>query len=287
MNSSVFQSLIRGASLLALAAGATQAQVFTYNNASDTLLTFRQSGTGSSANDLIVNLGSVAQFRTQSGTTFQVYNGAGLSSTFSGAAGLGNLQFSVLSAVRVSSTLGLPVQTLFLTRERSDLNTQSDPWTTRTSTSQGTTGAQISSIGSGAVSLGSGTPASVLANGVIQVADTQTFSPNGRVGAGNTGGGALGNLRSTFASTGVSGASVEATTPVGFTGLQTIRADFYELQPAATLNSGAAATYLGYFQLSGNGSVSFTAVPEPSEYAALGGAGLVAFALWRRSRAAR
>jgi hypothetical protein len=286
MNSSVFQSLIRGASLLALAAGATQAQVFTYSNTSDALLTFRQSGTGSSANDLVVNLGSVSQFRTFSGTTFEVFSGSGLATAFNGTAGFGNLQVSVVSAIR-SAALGLPAQTLFLTRERTALNTQTAPWTTRTSSSQGTIGGNIESIGNASVTLGSSTPSSVLANGVIEVPDSASGSPTGRIGSGNTGGGPLGNLRGTFASTGVSGASVEFTTPVGFTGVQTVRADFYELRPAASLNAGVPATYLGYFELSGNGSVSFTAVPEPSEYAALGGAGLVAFALWRRNRAAR
>jgi len=286
MNSSLFQSLIRGASLLALAAGATQAQVFTYNNGTDTLLTFRQSGSGSSANDLVVNLGSVSQFRTMTGTTFEVFSGSALATAFNGSAGFGNLQMSVVTGLS-STALGLPTSTLFLTRERTDANTQTEPWTTRSSGQQGLTRGQIGSLGLGLASLASGTPSSVLANGVIQVADTATYSPQLRVGSGSGGGGTLGNLRNTFSSTRVSGASVEATTPVGFTGLQTIRADFYELQPAANINSGAAATYLGYFQLSGNGSVSFTAVPEPSEYAALGGAGLVAFALWRRNRAAR
>jgi hypothetical protein len=40
-----------------------------------------------------------------------------------------------------------------------------------------------------------------------------------------------------------------------------VRSDLYELNPGT-----GPATFLGYFQLSGSGAMTFTAVPEPSVF---------------------
>jgi hypothetical protein len=283
MNSSILSSLLRGASIMALAASAAQAQVFSYDNTRDTLLAFRQSGAGASGNDLIVNLGSIAQFRTMSGGSFSVATGSLVSSVFNGTAGLGNLQWSVSSGIRASSELGLPVQTLFLTRPRTDINVQTDSWIPRSSGQQGLTAGNIASMGSGAVSFGTGLPSAIISNGYLSTPDFQSFSPQLRVGSGSNGGGTSGNFRNTFSSSGTSGANVELTTSSNFgVSSPVVRADFFELQPSAS-----TGTYLGYFEMSGNGNVSFTPVPEPSDYAALGAVGLAAFAVWRRKNASR
>jgi len=52
--------------------------------------------------------------------------------------------------------------------------------------------------------------------------------------------------------------SIEATAPSGFTDSgKVLRADFYEVRPSSA--SGDLSTYLGYFELSDTGSLSFVA----------------------------
>lgn len=85
---------------------------------------------------------------------------------------------------------------------------------------------------------------------------------------------------------------------VGATGLQT--GSWLGSSPAGTYSLGLGASFVGTFPSgSGGGSWSYpfpaggnpglevNAVPEPQEYAMLAGLGLVAFALWRRTMAAK
>ena len=72
--------------------------------------------------------------------------------------------------------------------------------------------------------------------------------------------------------------SVENTTPGGFAASGgVLRSDLYSLTPGT-----GAGTYLGFFELHGNGSMSFTAVPEPSTCTLLGFGLLVAVRRFRR-----
>jgi len=69
--------------------------------------------------------------------------------------------------------------------------------------------------------------------------------------------GPAGNFSGTFSG------NAENTTPSGFASLgQPIRSDLYELQPGS-----GQGNYLGYFQLNTDGSMFFSAVPEPSSTA--------------------
>jgi hypothetical protein len=73
--------------------------------------------------------------------------------------------------------------------------------------------------------------------------------------------------------------NIENTTPAGFlTNGAPVRSDFYQLKPGS-----GSGTYLGYFQLGNNGSMTFTTVPEPATWAMLA-CGAALFAAIRRIR---
>ncbi|NBR84084.1 MAG: hypothetical protein EB141_02005 [Verrucomicrobia bacterium] len=253
-----------GAMLMAQSAQATLA----YSNG-DMLLGFR-SASGSS--NLEVDLGSITQILNIAGTG-QILS---FSSKFTsaditagvGTAGSGTLNnaiWSVSAAVNLAGQVsGAAKNTLWLTSARginsADINTQTTPWTTGSTTAQGNTVSPVLTIGGGFAAAsgnaGSST-AAVIANGANSYADT--------IGANGDFGTFQGNIENTLGSTFVSGGSVA-------------RSDYYSLTP------NGASTYLGYFELSQAGALSFVAVPESGTFAASIGAGLMALALMRAHR---
>lgn len=254
-----------GAMLMAQSAQATLA----YSNG-DMLLGFR-SASGSS--NLEVDLGSITQILNIAGTGQSL----SFSSKFTsaditagvGTAGSGTLNnaiWSVSAAVNAAAQIsGAAKNTLWLTSARginsADINTQTTAWTTGSTTAQGNTVAPVLTVGSG-FAAASGTAASpttaaVIANGANSYADV--------IGANGDFGTFQGNIENTLGASFTTGGSVA-------------RSDFYSLTP------NGASTYLGYFELSQAGSLSFVAVPESGTFAASIGAGLMALALMRAHR---
>ena len=141
-----------------------------------------------------------------------------------------------------------PVSTLWLADPRLDPSTASTAWARKSSYTQAGADSHIVSILANAATFAS-TAASSTYN-----TSTSLAIPSGN--GNNAGGslGALGNYLGTFQG------DVENTTLPTFTtdGLPS-RSDFYELQPG-----GGSGTYLGYFELSTNGAMTFYALPYPA-----------------------
>ncbi len=249
-------------------------QSFTYSD-TDLLLGFRKTG---GATTVLMNLGPAAQFyNAQPGSTFSVGNAASMfiasSRAFGGLSSFSGLQYSVTGTLRSAANANAdhPVQTLWVTKESPDLSTASDPWSRQSSFGLGNTAAKIQTMGNLAVSYGSVNVASIDARTIlIPSADGDSY---GRwVGSGTSGNGAVGNFNNTFQG------NVEGHTPAVFSNGDAVRLDLYQVTPG----SGDAQN-LGYFRLTGSGSLTFTAtsVPEPGTWALVG---LGVFALVGASR---
>ncbi|NBV21199.1 MAG: hypothetical protein EBS05_04660 [Proteobacteria bacterium] len=253
-----------GALLMAQSAQAA----LSYNNG-DLLLGFRGS---SGSSNLEVDLGSVTQITSILGTGQTL----SFSSKFTsaditagvGTAGSGSLNsaiWSVSAAINLANQVPSTAKnTLWLTSARginsADINTQTTAWTTGSLSAQGNTVAPVLTIGSGFASAtgtaASPTTAAVIANGNNSYADNIASGDFGTF---------QGNIENTLGASFTTGGSVA-------------RSDFYQLTP------NGSSTYLGYFELSTAGALSFVAVPESSTYAASLGVGLMALALMRAHR---
>lgn len=242
-------------------AGVTQAQ-FNYNDGigqyGDLLICFRPA---SGAYDLVVDAGPVTTFINlptgqKIGINPTYYNGSQLAYT-----GTNNIYWSALACQRLPGTHS--TNNIWVTRLRTSLNTQSSPWPCNTAAQQGNAGSQIDSIGDDASDIASGGDpfGTSPANGTSFVVEPEGGSISGGFynsysfqmgGAGNLGGYFWGDS---------GGVSLEQSTPANFTTAgQPVRADFYQLRSAS---SGLPATYLGYFELSTNGILTYTAGPSP------------------------
>ena len=147
--------------------------------------------------------------------------------------------------------------TLFVTRARASLNQQTVPWQAASAPAQSGVVGQMQAIPPGALDelnlaiYSQSTPTAVVEEG------SSTANPNYTDGisyqdalAGSYGSGFDGKFQG----------SPEITTPSTFvTAGKLVRSDFYQLTPTGSLN--VQGTWLGYFELSTNGSMTFVAKP--------------------------
>jgi len=248
-NPKLIRSLAAVVGGFALFTGTLRAAPFLYSSG-DLVLAFRKVG---NADDYAVNIGKATNYNNVPlGTSFTVTN---LSLTQLGAAfpDYNELKWSVAAANRLlGQDLNYPVQTVWVTRPRLDLNTQSTPWLRKSQSVQGLTASQIDAVGANA-----GTASSTLPGGanntatgvVIPVSNNPNISaPIGT--AGNYAGNFQGN--------------VETLTPAEFDSApqNVSRADLYELLPGSGNPSGR---YLGYFELKPDGTLTFNnPAPRPA-----------------------
>jgi hypothetical protein len=249
-------------------ASTVEAAPFLYKGG-DLLLGFRSAG----ANDLIVNAGPASGFLSMGyGTTVAVGSlGSGQLQSVFGT--LDGISFSAFGDIRASGG-AYPLNTLWVSKPRLALDTVTLPWNRQSTFSQGNTAAKIDGIANGGITY-SGTTAPGEANNASLVALPKSWNASGV--SYSIGVGASGNFAGTFQG------GVENTTPAGFTGTdQVLRSDLYELQPNAS--AGTPGALVGFFELKGNGSMTFTAVPEPGIGSLLGLGAAASFAARRRSK---
>jgi hypothetical protein len=249
-----FKSLSPGkvfyAGVLMVLAVSVQAQTFSYN-VGDLLIGFRQTAGGTY--DLVINAGPVSTFTNLvTGGKIVITSLAGslLKSAFTTTNGLSWSAFACYDA-------SVPSQknTLFMSRPRADVNTQSDPWVRASTTSQGTVISKVNGVGTGAYNIGSGlaagannTPAALVENESYGVAPT--YSYNFMLGT---------SLRWGTPNGGFQGIPEQNTPDTFTTAGQLVRSDFYWLVPGS-----GAGTYLGYFDFNTNGVLTYTAGPSAS-----------------------
>ncbi len=233
--------------------GAAFAAPFLYSSG-DLVLAFRQTG---SASDYAVNIGKATNYNNlPGGSTFAVTN---LSVSQLGAAfpSVNELKWSVAGAIRTAGNPTYPIQTLWVSRPRVDAGTPSAPWLRRSTSTQGTAGAQIDAVGvraaNGSSFLAAG-PNNTVTGVVLPVASD--FNLGQVIGT-------FGNYDNTFQG------NVENLTAADFDGApeNVSRSDLYELLPGnSALN--LPGRFLGFFELKPNGALTFTAastvLPAPT-----------------------
>jgi hypothetical protein len=249
------------ASVLVLAENA--GAQFTYNSG-DVLVCFRS--TGSPTYDLIVDAGSISTF-----TNLPTGNNITISYAPSQLAKVGtnNVAWSVCA-----SFYNYPVSDdTWLTRPRASLNSPTSPLKTGSPSFMSPIAQDIDG------SPGLGNDAAFINDTVINtttvIAETESgHSPNVNQGscyawfieypdaqAPFTPVTASGNFRSDVPN----GVGVEQIAPANFTTSgQPSRADFYQLLSRAGTVNQTSGTYLGYFEFSTNGIMTYTAGPSPT-----------------------
>ena len=223
----------------------------------DLILGFRQVG---GVNDLEVNIGQASLYYGAANPfTVPGVNGADITATFGN---FNNVLWSVGGTVRTGDggDPSLAVSCLFVTRPRSDASVQSDPWLRQSSGALAGTSTKIVSI---ANNFANQTPTLNSAFATL-IPDASAQSYHTFVGSGNYGGTFRGN--------------VENLTPASFLTGNSV-SDLYEILPGS-----GSSTYLGSFSFDPSGALTFSPVPEPSTWALLSSAGLLAFSLRVRSR---
>lgn len=257
---------VSAALVAAALAGATaaSAQSFTYHD-DDLLVGFRQTG---AAQSLLVNVGNVSSLLLQSQLAHHsvvIGNAGALNSTFGS---LGGLRFSAAAANRFGPAY--PLNTLWISRPSPDALTVALPWNRQGAGTLGTTATRISSLGNGGVTVASIDPTDVLADGIVRIPSGNNNAVGRWVGSTPSGNGPLGNFNNTF-----QGNAEQVTPPVFASGW--VREDLFQIEPGS-----GQSTWVASILLSHDGTMRFAAVPEPGTYAAMTGAALAAFALWRR-----
>jgi hypothetical protein len=242
---------------LLAAAAAAQAQ-FSYNagigQTGDVLVCFRPN---SGSYDLVVDVGPLSAFTGLANGQSITLNPSYYTGTFLSYAGTNNISWSVLAAERQGSQANI-----WVTRPRTNNATQSTPWPLENRGIESTAASQIDTIGNDAANIASPITTPF---GVSPASDTTAVvEPEG--GSLNAGSSfdsysylmtTVGNLGGNFWGD-QQGISVEQSTATNFTsGTLSSRADFYQLD--SSTNSGQAGTYLGYFDLSPSGVLTFTA----------------------------
>ena len=246
-------SLRTAALLLTVAVSRLVAAPFTFqatNLPPDLLLGFRQNG---GAQELVVDLGPVSRFYAAapgSKLTITEFTAAQFTNAF---AGLDNIGFAVFGAVRADGDPVRPLQTVWATRKRTGSAVRSDPWNRVSSFSLANSATRISSIGTGTATFSSANPAG--RDNTPTAVVLPASNPNGYSTYLGTG-----NLKNTFQG------SLENVTPQDFaSGTEGLRSDLYEVRPGS-----GESTYLGYFELTPAGAMTFTAaggntpVPPPA-----------------------
>ena len=225
-------------------------------NPRDLVFGFRVDGGGTS--EVTVNAGPVSTFYSlPAGQTIPVANI--IPSFLTGAFGdLNNLDWSAAACVRTNGDPNYPIQTVWVTQPRTDLNTQTTPWGCRSTLNQANPASMIESIGGnasqGAVGYGNQVPTGPTntATAIVIPGGQQPYAYSYFVGNGN--------YKNKF-----QGIVEASTSPTFTTDGQPVRSDLYELKPGS-----GDGTYLGYFELSTTGVMTYTSgpstasVPRPS-----------------------
>jgi len=228
--------------LACVAAGELQAGTITNYATGDVLLCFRKGG-----NDMVVDVGPISSLTNYVSANYRIpitkYTG-------------GQLATVGTNGVSWSAFTWSSDNTLFVTRARTSLNTQTTPWQSQLSSVQASTVQRMASVPVGALDqlnllvYPNSTP-----TGVIEE-DSSAGNPNYPNGlsyhdalAGPYGG----QFNGTFVG------NPENTTSASFTaGGQVVRSDFYRMTPTSGYGLGK---WLGYFELNTNGAITYVAYP--------------------------
>jgi hypothetical protein len=231
----------------------------------DLLLGFRATNAPGSARDYVVNIGNAAQF-TQATSSFVVSDigniGTDLSGLFSDAGvaewhSRGDVFWGVVGTDLAAD----PANTLYASRPRSGAGNPSTPWSRRSFSSQSATNSTFRAFISGFVN-----SASNASSPKATIQDVSFANSYASFTSGSTDFGYFAGLEGNFAS----GAAASAL-------------DLYRLSPTTQNPAGEGQVYVGTFQVSSGGQLTFTPAPSTAPsfqlsaaaYSALESAGAV------------
>jgi hypothetical protein len=252
MNIKLFVRKVVLFSAILVTAGSVRANTFAYTNG-NVLLCFRKANPTTYAslggNDLMVNIGPISVFTNMTANTKMTitgYTGTQLAQVATNSVG-----WSAWTYFDESIT---GTNTLFMTRPRTSLNNQTAPYAIQNHNSYIQV---ISKMGA-------------IVQGAIDNANYSAFNSSSAVlesDSWNEGeGGSLSyysGLGTTFDFNGSFQADPEQYNPANFTTSgNPLRSDFYWLYPSSA--SKLKAVFLGYFELSTNGVMTYTAYPTPA-----------------------
>lgn len=246
-------------SLSIIATGLAQAAQFKFQSSfdpPDVLIGIRQTG---GASQIVADLGPVTRFTSaEAGSSFLVTEvpAQELLKVFPVLDGVG---IAVFAAVWSSEGLpgNAPESTLWVTNPRIDLGTQTTPYVRKAKTVQAVTAGRIATIGDNAATSSGNLPDGPENDGNLVVLATDDPNQYSAIM------GEQGNFGVTF-----SGAP-ELIVPADFqTSGMPVRTDFYQLSPLTSPPpKDKNGTYLGYFELSPDGTLRFQApggAPPPA-----------------------
>ncbi|HEY2329839.1 MAG TPA: hypothetical protein VGI63_08510 [Verrucomicrobiae bacterium] len=236
--------------LIALLAGFAAAEALagtlTSYTTGDVLLCFRKPGTY----DLVVDAGQISSYTNvapNTRITVNQYTGGQL-----GEVGTNGVSWSAFT--------WSDDYTLFITKPRVSLDTQTSPWLNKSQSSQQATAGRMATIITGAAENIAfhppSQPALNTANAVVEE-DNSVANPNYKNGLSYRdaifGSGGLANFYTTFQGV------PENTTLASFTDDGIVqRSDFYQVSPTGSGN----AKFLGYFEIATNGMMTYVAYPS-------------------------
>ena len=229
------------ASTTLVMAGELAAAPFAYTGR-DLLLGFRQPD---SVSEMVVNLGHASNyFKATPGSliTIKQFTPTQLQTAFST---LNGLLWSVSGTTRLGDggDPSIPDTTLWMTRARTAVATQSAPWLRKSTFSQGGAANKVNELGVNTTLLSDSTPANPILNTV-----TAVIEPTGESRSYGLVIGSQGNFLGNFQG------NVENNT--GSTFNAPVRSDLYELRPGT---GNLPGLYLGYFELRPDGTMAFQA----------------------------
>jgi hypothetical protein len=210
----------------------------------DIMLCFRKNG---GANDLVVDVGSVTNYINLAPNqryTITNYTGA-------------QLGYVGTNAVSWSAFTYLDDNTIFMSEARSSLNSQTTPWASQSSAAQGLFVNNVYTIPPGAYDNRNYKPQNTI-KAVVEPDSSESSlasypdgtSYHSTIDPGNAG---------DFTFGGTFTGNPENTTPANFTTAgAVVRSDFYQIPPS---DSGNPVKYLGYFEFSTNGVMTYVAYP--------------------------
>ena len=249
MNIKLFVRKVVLFSAVLVAAGSARGNTFAYTNG-NVLICFRKANPTTYAslggNDLVVNAGPISVFTNMTANTKMTitgYTGTQLAQVATNSVGWS--AWAYFSEVDDSSK----TNTLYMSKPRTSLGTQTQPYNIRSHTSYGYVIGEMGAIVQGTIDNANYSVANSSSAVLEPDSWNEVLSSSYYTGLGTT-----------FDFSGSFQADPEQYNPANFTTSgNPRRSDFYWLYPSSASN--LKAVFLGYFELSTNGVMTYTAYP--------------------------